>query len=385
MKAEKFIASRLGVKAGMAITAIAISFFVIIIAMSVSSGFRSAISNGISQIAADVQLYPDVTDFFSDRNPVSSSPSYLEDIKSVNGVTEVTPVIYRAGIIKKGELIRAVLFKGKGEGESLVADVPAGLAEELGLGEGDSFLAYFTSSKVKIRKITVGSVGEERIDTGEEYIVGLPISDLRRLNGWEENEASGFEIMLGKKFKNPRGGMEKASEIAYIAETQAKDEDEIMGAKSAAQSFSHIFSWLEVIDFNVLVILILMILVAGFNMISGLLILLFRNISTIGTLKSLGMTDRGVAGVFLRISAKIVGKGMLIGNATALLLCLIQSTTHFLKLDPANYYVSYVPVEFDLLKILACDAVAFAVILLLMLIPCLFISRIDPSLTSKTE
>ena len=93
MKAEKFIASRLGVKAGMAITAIAISFFVIIIAMSVSSGFRSAISNGISQIAADVQLYPDVTDFFSDRNPVNSSPSYLEDIKSVNGVTEVTPVI----------------------------------------------------------------------------------------------------------------------------------------------------------------------------------------------------------------------------------------------------------------------------------------------------
>ena len=158
-----------------------------------------------------------------------------------------------------------------------------------------------------------------------------------------------------------------------------------MGAKSAAQSFSHIFSWLEVIDFNVLVILILMILVAGFNMISGLLILLFRNISTIGTLKSLGMTDRGVAGVFLRISAKIVGKGMLIGNAAALLLCLVQSITHVLKLDPANYYVSYVPVDIEVLKILACDALAFAVILLLMLIPCLFISRIDPSLTSKTE
>lgn len=385
MKAEKFIASRLGVQAGMAVTAIAISFFVIIIALSVSSGFRSAISSGISGIAGDVQLYPDVTDFFSDNNPVSASPSYLDDIRAVEGVTEVSPVIYRAGIIKKDKLIRGVLFKGKGEGESLVADVPAGLAAELGLSEGDSFLAYFTSSKVKIRKISVGSIGEERIETGEEYIVELPISDLRRLNGWEEDEASGFEIMLGKKYKNPRGGMEKTSEIAYITETQAENEDEMMGAKSAAQSFSHIFSWLEVIDFNVLVILILMILVAGFNMISGLLILLFRNISTIGTLKSLGMTDRGVAGVFLRISAKIVGKGMLIGNAAALLLCLVQSVTHVLKLNPANYYVSYVPVDIEVLKILACDALAFAVILLLMLIPCLFISRIDPSLTSKTE
>ena len=89
--------------------------------------------------------------------------------------------------------------------------------------------------------------------------------------------------------------------------------------------------------------------------------------------------------MFLRISAKIVGKGMLIGNAAALLLCLVQSVTHVLKLNPANYYVSYVPVDIEVLKILACDALAFAVILLLMLIPCLFISRIDPSLTSKTE
>ena len=125
--------------------------------------------------------------------------------------------------------------------------------------------------------------------------------------------------------------------------------------------------------------------VAGFNMISGLLILLFRNISTIGTLKSLGMTDRSIAGVFLRTAARTVGLGMLAGNAAALLFCALQAATKFLKLNPENYFVSFVPVHVNIPGILLADAAAFAVIMLLLLIPSLFISKVDPSVTVKTE
>ena len=128
-----------------------------------------------------------------------------------------------------------------------------------------------------------------------------------------------------------------------------------------------------------------MTIVAGFNMISGLLIMLFENISTIGLLKSLGMNDRAISKVFLTSAAVLVLKGMLAGNALALLFCLVQDRTHFLKLDPENYFVSFVPVEVDVPAVLLADAAAFVVIMLLLLIPTLFISKVDPAQTVRVK
>ena len=145
------------------------------------------------------------------------------------------------------------------------------------------------------------------------------------------------------------------------------------------------FSWLDLIDFNVFFILLLMTVVAGFNMISGLLIMLFENISTIGLLKSVGMKDKAIAKVFLSTSSVLLLKGMAIGNALALLFCLIQDRTHLLKLDPENYFVSFVPVHVDMGTILLADAISFAVILVLLTIPSLFISKVDPADTVRVK
>lgn len=156
-------------------------------------------------------------------------------------------------------------------------------------------------------------------------------------------------------------------------------------AMSAVHKYPQIFAWLDLIDRNVLVILILMTIVAGFNMISGLLILLFRNISTIGTLKALGMTDKSIAEVFLRVSSNLVLKGMLIGNALALSFCFLQGTTHFITLNPENYFVSFVPVRVNPFLILEADLAAYLVIMLLLLIPSLFVSRVDPAKTVRAK
>ena len=156
-------------------------------------------------------------------------------------------------------------------------------------------------------------------------------------------------------------------------------------ATSSVSRYPQLFNWLALIDFNVGFILLLMTIVAGFNMISGLLIMLFENISTIGLLKSLGMTDRAIAKVFLSSSAILVGKGMAIGNALALLFCFIQKTTHMISLNPENYYVSSVPVNVDILSVLAADVLSFVVIMLLLLIPCLFISKVDPAQTVRVR
>ena len=128
-----------------------------------------------------------------------------------------------------------------------------------------------------------------------------------------------------------------------------------------------------------------MTIVAGFNMISGLLIMLFENISTIGLLKSLGMTDKAISKIFLSSSAVLVLKGMLIGNVTAFLFCVIQNLTHVLKLNPENYFVSFVPVRIDPGIVLTADVISFVVIMVLLLIPCIFISRVDPAETVRVR
>ena len=156
-------------------------------------------------------------------------------------------------------------------------------------------------------------------------------------------------------------------------------------ATSVMRLYPQIFDWLTLIDFNVVFILLLMTVVAGFNMISGLLIMLFRHISTIGTLKSMGMTDRSIAKVFLRVAARTVLTGMAWGNGLALLFCAVQGTTHLLKLNPVNYFISFVPVHVNLPRILVADVLSFAVILLLLLIPCLFISKVDPARTVRAQ
>ena len=177
--------------------------------------------------------------------------------------------------------------------------------------------------------------------------------------------------------------MAATAEIGFIVNAYREDEDIV--ATSSVSRYSHLFSWMSLIDFNVGIILLLMTIVAGFNMISGLLILLFENISTIGLLKSLGMNDRSISKVFLTVSARLVGMGMAVGNALALAFCIIQDTTHVLKLNPENYYASFVPVDVDFGMVLMADAVSFVVIMLLLLIPCLFISKVDPAQTVRVR
>jgi len=176
-----------------------------------------------------------------------------------------------------------------------------------------------------------------------------------------------------------------AEDLGWTATLGIREDEEPLRAISATERFPELFDWLELIDFNVYVILLLMTVVAGFNMVSGLLILLFRNVSTIGTLKTLGMGDRAIAAVFLRVGARSAALGMAAGNALALLFCLIQSTTHWIRLNPDNYFVSFVPVHVNVPAVLLADAAAFAGILLLLLLPTMFISRVDPARTVKAE
>lgn len=386
MKAEGFIAGRLRFKGRVAVAATAISFFIIILSVCIAEGFSREIRKGAAAITGDVLITDRGGNFFGVSDPIPSDPSFAESVKAVHGVEGLTPIICRSGIIRKGDEIRGVMFKGTDADTVFMgARIPSALASSLGIHVGDKIQAWFISDRIKVRKFTVTGIFDSLIDSDEGLIIRTSAADMRRLNGWDSSEASALEVTLSPSSRDRRSMEAVTREIGTIVAASPDDEENGLGALSAADRFPQLFDWLDLIDYNVIAILVLMTVVAGFNMVSGLLILLFRNISTIGTLKTLGMKDRSIAGVFLRIGARISLRGMLTGNAAALIFCAIQGLTRLIRLDPANYFISFVPVSIDPLRILLTDAAAFVAIQLLLLIPSLFISKIDPSLTVKAE
>ena len=385
MQAGGFIARRLRVKEKMAVVAIAISFFVIILAVAISAGFRREIRGGVSAVTGDILLTGPSADLTGGADPVRT-PARLQDLAGVRGVERIEPVVYSAGILKVGDDIQGALFKGtSADTVSMGVRIPATLATRFGLQAGDDLTAWFVGDKTKVRKWHVLSVYDSDLATEAGQLLYVPIGDLRRLREWEPDESSLLEVTVEPRFRERNALQALNAEVGWRATSVAGADEDPLRAVPATERFPQLFDWLDLIDFNVYAILLLMTVVAGFNMISGLLILLFRHVSTIGTLKTLGMGDRAVAGVFLRVGARSAAFGMAAGNVLALLFCLVQGTTHWIKLNPENYFVSYVPVHVNLPGILLADAAAFAGILLLLLIPTLFISRVDPARTVKAE
>lgn len=389
MDVSLFIASRLRFKGKIATLSVAISSFVMIIAIAVSSGFRHEIRGGLSSVSGDVQLSSPYKNIYDGSAYIESDPAYLPYVVQTDGVSDVVPVVYRAGIVKNGETIHGVLFKGidsdASDSVSLGVSIPERLSQITGLMPGDKMLSYFVGETLKLRNFNVVSVYDSMIETDDNLIVYASLSDMQRLNGWDAGKVSAIEIHLDQSHKDEQSIEDVASEVGFAAASYASEDEEPVLATSSVSMYPQLFDWLNLIDFNVVVILVLMMIVAGFNMISGLLIMLFENISTIGLLKALGMTDRAIARSFLASSAVLVAKGLFIGNFLAFVIYMIQKTTHILKLDPENYFVSFVPMNLDFAAVFAADLVAFAAIMLFLLIPCLFIAKVDPAHTVRVK
>ncbi|MCI5618864.1 MAG: FtsX-like permease family protein [Rikenellaceae bacterium] len=388
MNAAAFISRKLRFKGKTAMVSIAVSFLVMILAVSISSGFRKELRDNVSAISGDIQITSSSLNYVSEDSPISSMPPSLDAIRAVDGVESIEPAVYRAGIVKKDDNIHGVLFKGVSASDStssLQVSIPSKLSDLLGLKEGDDLIAYFVGERVKMRKFKVASIYRSLVEADDNLLVYASLSDLQRLNSWEQDEVSALEITLADYFRSRSRISMKTDEIGTLALLMADAEDDDLIATPITDKYSRIFDWLDLIDLNVMVILILMTVVAGFNMISGLLILLFQNISTIGILKSMGMTDRSISELFLRVSSNLVLKGMAIGNILALLFCALQSSTHFIRLNPENYFISFVPVSVNVPMILLADLLAYVGIMLLLLLPTLFISKVDPAQTVRAQ
>ena len=412
MNLNIFLANKIGNKADstgklsrtgtiISVVSVALSIAVIIVAVAVSNGFRSEIGGKARGFMGDMTLAEPGLEITGESGPVTSELTYMEKLLELPYMERISGVSYRKGILKTDEEIGGVLFKGLdstynmefysryltdgrlpelgGKRISNEIMVSKRLAQMLGYKAGDKITAYFVDEQVKVRRFDLVGIFDAQLEQLDKYLAISDIRHINRLNGWESG-FSGYEIFL--KEGDSEQQLQEIEDIIYEYTTE---DDTPVVPNPLQKKYYMLYDWLHLLDLNVLVILTLMIAVAGFNMVSGLLIMLFERISQIGLLKAMGMTNRAVSRVFLTKSAIVVLQGMLWGNAIAILLCLLQMKFKIIALNPDNYFVSAVPIDFNLPWILGMNAVAFAAIMIIMMLPCHFISRIDPAATMRVK
>ena len=244
----------------------------------------------------------------------------------------------------------------------------------LRLKTGDSFVMHFIQDPPRMRKFTISGIYETSLEEFDKIYVFCDIGQIQRLNGWTPDQVSGLEIFINDFDKLDEMTMEVRDAIGYkITEDTPK-----FKVTNIRNRYPQIFDWLNFQDMNVIIIIFLMLLVAGFNMISGLLILILEKTNMIGVLKALGSEDKTIRRVFLYQAAYLIGKGLLWGNFIGIGLAFLQLKTGIITLDPSSYYIKTVPVNLELIHIILLNAGTMTAIIIMLLVPSQLISRISP-------
>ncbi|MFO7862999.1 MAG: FtsX-like permease family protein [Salinivirgaceae bacterium] len=321
----------------------------------------------------------------------------MDEIAQYDHVKSIHSFVSKPGVIKINEEIEAVVLKGidsaydwsffekyfvAGTHFSLRGQNPANgivlskyIAKRLQLKVGDRVDMFFMQKPVRMRRFVLTGIYETNLKTYDELYGIVDLRHLQKLNGWDSNQYSGFEILVDD-FDELRAVHMRISDRVSL---EFNENDESLQTISTLEIAPQIYDWLQLMNMNVWVILILLTLVAGINMITGLLINILEKTNQIGLFKAMGATNKQVMQVFLITAARIIGKGMLYGNIVGLGLCFIQLQFGVIELDPDNYYLTEVPVNFNWGYILLLNGASFTVNLLMMLLPGLLITRIHPT------
>jgi len=404
---EFFIAKRLVLKQrgtsgfsrsilGIAVAGIAVGLAVMIVSVAIVTGFKNEISRKVIGFGAHVR----VTNYDSNSSyetlPVSGNQTWVEPLRNTDGIVSVDRYIVKAGIVKTADYLQGVVFKGVDEEynwsffeEYLIEGnipeisdtaktngvlVSKTIANVLNLNVGDDFAAYFVQNPPRMRKFVVEGIYSTQLEEFDKMYIVADIKHLRKLNNWKDDQVSGFEVKI-----DDIGKLEEMEQMVYRKCCTYNPDSEILRVTNIREEYPGIFDWLSLLDMNVWIILGLMVAVTGFNMVSGLLVLILERINMIGILKSVGATNVSVRKVFLYFATYLTAKGLFWGNVIGLLICVLQYYFGIVKLDPASYYVSTVPINLDIVNILLLNAGTLAVIVLMMILPSFIVSKITPA------
>ena len=381
---------------GIAMFSISLGLAVMIIAMAVVTGFKKEISSKVVGFGAHIQIVNFDSNISFETQPVKKTQEFLPDLKNEPGITNVQVFATKAGIVKTKTDIQGVVLKGVGsdydwgpfqnyivEGEPFaVSDtavtnkvlISRTIASLLKLNIGDEFLMFFIQDPPRVRRFKISGIYETSLVEFDRIYIFGDIAHIQKLNNWSDDQVSGFEVMT-----DDIGQIEEMTwRVSNIVGYGFEEDGSKLRVINILQKFPQIFDWLSLQDMNVIIILLLMLVVAGFNMISGLLIIILDRMNMIGVLKALGATNQSIRLIFMYQSAYLILKGLFWGNIIGLSLCLLQQQLGIMKLDPSSYYLTTVPVNLDIWHILSLNAGTGILVLLILVIPSALISRITP-------
>ncbi len=379
-----------------AITGIALGLAVMILAVSILTGFKKEIRDKVVGFGSHIQVMNFDSNISYETTPVSDTQEFIPKIKQIPGIRHLEVFATKAGIIKTEEEIQGVLLKGIGSDfdwsyfagnmidgsvfnvtDTVRTDkviISKKISEMLRVKTGDTIKMLFVQKPPRMRSFIISGIYETSLEEFDKIYVFCDIAHIKRLNGWEDDQVSGFEIFIDDfdKLDEMTGAVRDA--IGYkIAEDDTK-----FKVTNIRTRYPQIFDWLNFQDVNVIIIIILMLVVAGFNMISGLLILILEKTNMIGILKALGSDDKTVRKVFLYQAAYLIAKGLFWGNLIGIGLAFLQLKTGIISLDPSSYYIKTMPVNLELIHIILLNAGTMAAIVVMLLVPSQLTSRITP-------
>ncbi|MDR2841157.1 MAG: ABC transporter permease [Paludibacter sp.] len=382
---------------------VALGMAVMIITVAVVLGFKREVRNKAIGFGGHIQIVSRQNTNNYETLPITFDSAFIDKIRKIDGVKKVEFFATNPGLVKTDNAFQGIVLKGvesdfdwsffrnsllEGELPNANADslqnriiISKYLANLLELKLGDSFFTYFISEQVKARKFVISGIYSTNFVEYDKLFLLTDIRHIQTLNAWDRNEYSGIEILIHD--------FERMDELAFQIRMAVVSEPEI-AAQYYVQTIRdinpQIFAWLDLLDLNVWIILGLLLAVAGFTMVSGLLILVLERTQLIGIIKSLGATNRLVRKIFIYNALFLTLKGMLWGNIIGLAICAIQYYTNIIPMfDPESYYVVTVPIAFNWLFISLLNLGTFIVSFIMMLFPSYVITKIYPAQIIRYE
>ena len=372
-----------------ALGGIIIGVVVMIVAICVVVGFKQEVQRKVAGFGSHIQVVNFDNNATYELQPVDISDSLINKLQGLHHVKKVSTFASKPGILKTDSAFQGIIFKGTDYWEYFADNLVVGslptaaneviistvLASQLHLTVGDQILCYFVQESLRVRKLYISGLYNTCMSEMDRMFVLGDIALVRQLNHWTETQASGIEMLVDDlKY------LHEVADRVYFATANRLDEaGNAFYTQTLEQLNPQIFGWLDLLDMNVIIIILLMLCVSGFSIITGLIILILESVNLIGTLKALGANNQFVRRIFIYEAILLVGKGMVFGNIIGLGLVALQHFTRIIPLDAATYYVSYVPMAFPWGWLMILNLGVLAISWLVLLAPSAIVSQISPA------
>ena len=372
-----------------ALGGIIIGVVVMIVAICVVVGFKEEVQRKVAGFGSHIQVVNFDNNATYELQPVDISDSLIHKLQGLHHVKKVSTFASKPGILKTDSAFQGIIFKGTDYWDYfadnlVVGSLPAAanevivsivLASQLHLTVGDHILCYFVQESLRVRRLYISGLYNTCMSEMDRMFVLGDIALVRQLNHWTESQASGVEVLVDDlKY------LHEVADRVYFATANRLDEaGNAFYTQTLEQLNPQIFGWLDLLDMNVIIIILLMLCVSGFSIITGLIILILESVNLIGTLKALGADNQFVRRIFIYEAILLVGKGMVFGNIIGLGLVALQHFMRLIPLDAATYYVSYVPMAFPWGWLIMLNIGVLAISWLVLLAPSAIVSQISPA------